>query len=146
MSRDHLEFIDFEGYDPKQYNMPYVPVIKVHSGKTVYLAGMTAAPVYHSHPHIPSEFDHIPEDPAEQARMTMENIREALRAAGGDLEHIVAMFRFIKDIDKNQDAINKVIASYLPYPRPTTTTVEVVRLATDPRLVLEITVVAVVPE
>lgn len=144
MSRDHLEFINYEGYDPK-LNMPYVPVVKVHGGKTVFLAGMTAAPVYHSHPHIPAEFDGIPSDPGEQARMTMENIRQALRAAGGDLEHIVAMFRFIRDIDKNQDAINKVIGQYLPEPRPTTTTVEVTQLATDPRLVLEITVIAVVP-
>lgn len=145
MSRDHLEFINYEGYDPK-YNMPYVPAIKVHGGKTVYLAGMTAAPVYHSHPHVPSEFDHVPDDPGEQARMTMENIRQALRACGGDLEHIVQMTRFIVNIDENQDAINKVIGSFFGDIRPTSTTVEVTQLATDPRLVLEVTVVAVVPE
>lgn len=144
MSRDHLEFIDYEGYDEK-LNMPYVPVIKVHGGKTVYIAGMTAAPVYHSHPHIPEEFDGIPLDPGEQARMTMENIGQALRAAGGGFEHIVQMMRFIKDVEKNQDAINKVVGSFLPKPRPTTTTVEVTGFATDPRILLEITVVAVVP-
>ena len=37
--------------------MPYAPAIKVTGGTTVYLAGVTAAPVYHHHPHRPEEFD-----------------------------------------------------------------------------------------
>jgi hypothetical protein len=36
--------------------MPYAPAIKVTGGTTVYLAGVTAAPVYHHHPHRPEEF------------------------------------------------------------------------------------------
>jgi enamine deaminase RidA (YjgF/YER057c/UK114 family) len=142
---DHFEIVEHEGNDPR-YNMPYVPAIKVHSGKTVYVSGVTAAPVYHSHPHVPAEFDSIPADPAEQARRTMEHLRLALRAAGGELADVVQMFRFVKDLDRNQDAINRVIGEYLGAHRPTTTTVEVVRLATDPRLVLEITATAVVPD
>jgi enamine deaminase RidA (YjgF/YER057c/UK114 family) len=140
----HFEVIHHEGYDPT-LNMPYVPAIVVHGGKTVYVAGVTAAPVYHSHPHVPSEFDAIPDDPAKQAAMTMANLRLALRAAGGDLGDIVQLTRFIKDLDRNQDAINRVMAEHLGEHRPTSTTVEVVRLATDPRLVLEVTAVAVVP-
>ena len=140
-----VEHIHLAGYDPS-LNMPYVPAIKVHAGKTVYVAGVTAAPVYHQHPHVPAEFDTIPADPAAQARMTMENLRTVLRAAGGDLRHIVQMFRFIKDLDRNQDAIGRAMGEFLGDPPPTTTTVEVVRLATDPRLVLEVTAVAVVPE
>jgi 2-iminobutanoate/2-iminopropanoate deaminase len=141
----HLEIVHHEGYDPA-LNMPYVPAIKVHGGKTVYVAGVTAAPVYHQHPHVASDFDAIPDDPAAQARMAMANLRLALRAAGGDLGDVVQLFRFIKDLDRNQDAINRVMADHLGEHRPTSTTVEVVRLATDPRLVLEITAVAVVPE
>jgi enamine deaminase RidA (YjgF/YER057c/UK114 family) len=142
---DHFEIVEHEGNDPR-YNMPYVPAIKVRSGKTVYVSGVTAAPVYHSHPHVPAEFDGIPADPAEQARLTMEHLRLALRAAGGDLADVVQMFRFVRDLDRNQDAINRVIGEYLGPHRPTTTTVEVVRLATDPRLVLEITATAIVPD
>jgi enamine deaminase RidA (YjgF/YER057c/UK114 family) len=140
----HFEVIHHEGYDPT-LNMPYVPAIVVHGGKTVYVAGVTAAPVYHQHPHVPSDFDAIPDDPAAQAAMTMANLRLALRAAGGDLGDIVQLTRFIKDLDRNQDAINRVMAEHLGEHRPTSTTVEVVRLATDPRLVLEVTAVAVVP-
>jgi 2-iminobutanoate/2-iminopropanoate deaminase len=131
--------------DPK-WHMPYTPAIKVHMGKTVYLAGVTAAPIYHSHPHIPAEFEHIPMDAGRQAEMTMDNMRQVLQAAGGELSDIVQLFRFIVDMEIHQDAINRVMARYFGTHRPTTTTVEVVRLATDPRLVLEITAVAVVPE
>ncbi|MFQ5611098.1 MAG: Rid family hydrolase [Anaerolineae bacterium] len=112
----------------------------------VFLAGVTAAPVYHSHPHIPAEFDHIPEDAAAQTEMTMENLRQVLKAAGGELTDIVQLFRFIVDQDRNQNAINAVMGRYLGDHRPASTSVEIVRLATDPRLVLELAAVAVVPE
>ena len=141
----HFELVHTADNDPK-WRMPYAPAIKVHSGKTVYVAGVTAAPVYHSHPHIAAEFDHLPADAGQQAAMTMDNLRHVLQAAGGDLSDVVQLFRSIVDLDKHQDAINQVMARYFGAHRPTTTTVEVVRLATDPRLLLEVTAVAVVPE
>ena len=141
----NVEIIHTEENDPK-WNMPYAPAIKVHSGKTVWIAGVTAAPVYHSHPHIQSEFDHIPEDAGQQAEMTMESLQKILRAAGGELTDIVQLFRFIVDMDKNQDAINATVGRYFGDYRPVSTTVEIVRLATDPRLVLELAAVAVVPD
>ena len=141
----HFELVHTADNDPK-WRMPYTPAIKVHTGKTVYLAGVTAAPVYHSHPHIAAEFDHLPTDAEQQTAMTMDNLRHVLRAAGGDLSDIVQLCRFIVAMDQHQDAINRIMARYFGEHRPTTTTVEVVRLATDPRLVLEVTAVAVVPE
>ena len=144
MSR-HLEFIHTEENDPK-YNMPYTPAIKVRGGSTVYIAGVTAAPVYHHHPHIASDFENIPLDPGEQAFMAMDNLRNVLEAAGGKLTDIVQIFRFIKDIDINQDTINKAMGQELGSHRATTTTVEVTRLATDPRLFVELAAIAVVPE
>ena len=141
----HLEMIHTEENDPL-YNMPYTPAIKVRSGATIYVAGVTAAPVYHHHPHIKTDFENIPLDAGEQTRMAMQNLRKVLQAAGGDLTDIVQLFRFICDIDKNQDAINKVMAEYVGEHRPTSTTVEVTRLATDDRLVVELAAVAVVAE
>ena len=37
-----VELIHTEENDPK-WNMPYTPAIKVHAGKTVYLAGLPAS-------------------------------------------------------------------------------------------------------
>lgn len=141
----HLEMIHTHENDPV-YNMPYTPAIKVHSGHTVYIAGVTAAPVYHHHPHIASDFENIPLDPGEQTRLAMDNLGRVIQAAGGDLSNIVQIFRFIRDIESNQDAVNKVVAELLGNHRPTSTTVEVSRLATDERLVVELAAVAVVPE
>ena len=140
-----VELIHTDQNDPK-WNMPYTPAVKVHSGKLVFLSGVTAAPVYHSHPHVESEFDNIPIDAAAQTAMTMENLEAVLDAAGGALTDLVQITRFIVDEARNQDDINRVMAEYLGDHRAATTSVEIIRVATDPRLVLELEGVAVVPE
>ena len=144
MARD-VELIHIEGNDPK-WNMPYTPAIKVRSGALVFLSGVTAAPVYHSHPHVPAEFSDIPEDAATQTELTMENLKTVLAASGGTLTDIVQLTRFIVDQDRNQDAINQVMGRYLGDHRAASTSVEVVRLATGPKFVLELEAVAVVDE
>ena len=140
-----IEFIHTDQNDPK-WNMPYAPAIKVHSGNLVFLSGVTAAQIYHSHPHLPTEFTLIPAGAAEQTAMAMENLKSILEAAGGTLSNLVQITRFIVDEETNQDDINRVMAEYLGDHRAATTSVEIVRLATDPRLVLELEAIAVVPE
>ena len=46
----HMEVIHHPDYD-KSVFMPFVPAIKIKSGKILWLAGTTALPVYHDHPH-----------------------------------------------------------------------------------------------
>lgn len=131
--------------DDPAWNMPYTPAIKVTGGSTIYVAGITAAPVYHSHPHRPSEFEDIPADAAAQAELALDNLEEVLAAAGAGLDDLVQLFRFIVDLDRNQDAINRVQNRRMSA-RATSTTVEVTRLATAPNLWLELTAVAVVAD
>lgn len=139
-----IEHIHTPGNDPK-WNMPYTPALKVTGGSLVFASGVTAAPIYHSHPHRPAEFDAIPDDPGEQAVLAMENLKTVIETAGGGLSDIVQLIRFMVDQEKNQDAINRVMGDYLGAHRSASTSVEVVRLATDPRLVLELQAIAVVP-
>jgi len=139
-----VEHIHIPGNDPK-WNMPYTPAIKVTGGSTVYVSGVTAAPVYHSHPHVPAEFADIPDDAATQTELTMTNLKTVLESAGAGLGDIVQLIRFMVDQDRNQDAINHVMGTHLGDHRPASTSVEVVRLATDPRLVLELQAIAMVP-
>ncbi len=49
-SGSHLEIIHHPNYD-KSVFMPFSPAIKIKSGKILWLAGGTALPVYHDHPH-----------------------------------------------------------------------------------------------
>ena len=139
------EYVHMAGVE-QGFNMPYTPAIKVSSGTTVYLSGVTAAPVYHSHPHVPAEFDHLDFSAAAQAEATMENLRATVEAAGGQLSDIVQVTRFMVDQAANQDAVNAVMARYWGDHRPASTSIEIPRLATDPRFILELEAVAVIAE
>ncbi len=123
--------------------MPYAPAITVTGGKTVFLAGVTAAPVYHHHPHRPEEFDRMPVDMEGQTRAALDQLRRGLESVGADFSDIVSANRFVTDLS-DQDSLNKVWAEYFGDNKPTTTTVQVVQLATDPRCLVEITAIAVI--
>jgi enamine deaminase RidA (YjgF/YER057c/UK114 family) len=121
--------------------MPYAPGIVVRRGHLLFLSGVTAAPVYHHHPHREEDFD-LPDSMAEQARLAMENLTKTLEAAGSGLDDLVMATRYLTDV-KEQDDLNRVWARYLDGHLPTTTTVEVSRLATHPRCKIEIAAIAV---
>ena len=121
--------------------MPYAPALLVRRGSLVFLSGVTAAPVYHSHPHRDEEFD-LPTGMREQAILTMENLKKTLEAAGCSLRDVVSATRYLTDAQE-QDDLNRVWADYLGDHLPTTTTVEVSRLATHARCKLEISAIAV---
>jgi 2-iminobutanoate/2-iminopropanoate deaminase len=137
----NIEVINWE--DAPEISMPYAPVIRASGGTTIYLAGVTATPVYHQHPHVPSEFDHIPTDMEGQARLIMENIKKGLEAAGADFDNVVAATRYFTDLSE-QDVFNRIWGEHFGEHKPTTTTVQIVQLATDPRCLVEVTVTAVI--
>src|SRR2546429_3133010 len=80
--------------------MPYAPAIKVKGGTTIYLAGVTAAPVYHHHPHRPEEFDAMPREMEGQARAALENLKRGLEAVGGGLGEVGTAARFRTDLSE----------------------------------------------
>jgi enamine deaminase RidA (YjgF/YER057c/UK114 family) len=121
--------------------MPYAPAIVVRRGNLVFLSGLTAAAVYHSHPHRDEEFD-LPATMREQAVLTMDNLKKTLEAAGCRLSDLVSATRYLTDVNE-QDELNAVWGTYLEGHLPTTTTVEVSRLATHARCKIEISAIAV---
>src|SRR5256886_4561596 len=124
--------------------MPYAPAIVVRRGNLVFLSGVTAAAVYHSHPHRDEEFD-LPATMREQAVLCMENLKKTLASAGATFADLVSATRFLTDVGE-QDDLNRVWGEYLGGHLPTTTTVEVSRLATHARCKLEISAIAVADE
>ena len=48
-----VEYVDWP--DALDVWTPYTPAVAVRGGRTVYFAGVTAAAVYHHHPHRPEE-------------------------------------------------------------------------------------------
>jgi enamine deaminase RidA (YjgF/YER057c/UK114 family) len=127
--------------DKTQVEMPYAPALLVRRGHLLFLSGLTAAPVYHSHPHREEEFD-LPRTMREQARLLMENLKTTLAAAGCTLADVVSATRYLTDVAE-QDDLNAIWGEYLGAHRPTTTTVEVSRLATHANCKVEISVIAI---
>ena len=142
-----FEYIQLPGTEPGSgTNQPFTSAIKVRSGSIVFLSGTVGAGP-HSHPHVAAEFDHLDFSTEAQAERVMESLKEMVEAAGGELTDIIQVTRFVRDVGANQDAINEAMNRYWgPDHRPASTTVEIVRLATDPRFVLEVEAVAVIAD
>ena len=142
-----IEYIDVSGTEAGSgTNTPFTSAIKVNAGSIVFLSGTVGAPP-HSHPHVPSEFDRLDFSPEAQTERVMESLQEMIRAAGGELTDIIQVTKFMRDLEANQDIVRDVMARYWgPDHRPASTTVEIVRLATDPRFILEVEAVAVIDD
>jgi len=143
-----FEYLHLPGTEAAEgANMPYSSAISVTGGRILFLSGTSGAPVPHSHPHDPTEFDHLDFSAQAAAERVMERIKLTVEAAGGDITDVIQVTRFVVDVAANQDAINEVMNRYWgPDHRPATTTVEIVRVAADPRFIFEAEAVAVIPD
>ena len=141
----NADVIHHEGYDPDIVS-PFVPAIRtVSNARLVFISGVTGAPVYHDHPHVPAVFDAMPSDAAGQVRNAFDHLDQALRASGCERHDVVNMIRFFTDIEGDQDVVNAYQKEWFGGHIPTSTTLQVSRLATDPRLLFEFHVVAAAP-
>lgn len=139
------DIIHHDGFDPGIVS-PFVPAIRVVSpARLVFISGVTGAPVYHDHPHVPEVFDAMPTDAEGQVVNAFDHLDQALTAAGCRREDVVNMIRFFTDVDADQNVVNAHQAAWFGGHIPTSTTVQVTRLATDPRLRFEFHVVAAAP-
>ena len=136
-----LDIVHHEGYDPA-IRSPYVPAIRAGRGGFVFLSGITAAPPYHDHPHVPEVFDTIPDNATEQMPLLLENLDRTLAAADCTRADVVNLIRFFTNVEEDQDVVNQLQARWFGGHVPTSTSVQVTRLATDPRLRIEIQAVA----
>jgi 2-iminobutanoate/2-iminopropanoate deaminase len=87
----------------------------------------------------------MPDNMEGQARVALEQLKKGLEAAGATFEDVVSAERFLTDMEE-QDDLNRVWAEFFGEAKPATTTVQVVRLATDPRCKIEINAIAIVGE
>jgi len=129
---DHLEIIHHPNYD-KSVFMPFSPAIKIKSGKILWLAGGTALPVYHDHPHKREQIlRHLPNDLEAQTRQTMDGIMETLKAAGASPKDVVHVFIFrarprMGDIGKASAVVKPYFAPHNHKPATTNMAVSSLR-------------------
>jgi len=143
-----FEYINLPGTEPAAgANMPFTSAISVRSGRILFLSGTSGAPVPHSHPHDPTEFDHLDFGAEAATVRVMDRIKRTVEAAGGQITDVIQVTKFVQDVAANQDVIREVMNRYWgPDHRPASTTIEIVRVAADPRFVLEVEAVAVIPD
>ncbi len=145
-SGNNLETIHHPNYD-KTVFMPFSPAIKINSGKILWLAGGTALPVYHDHPHKREQIlQYLTNDLEAQTRRTMDGIMETLKAANASPKDVVHVFIFrtrprMGDIGRSSAVVNSYFAPHNH--KPTTTNMAVLELG-EPEQLIEIQVVAVV--
>lgn len=120
------------------HSVNYSHVGVVTGGRTVYVSGQIA-------------FDHQNRlvgkgDLRAQAIRVFENLKECLAAAGANFHHVVKITTYVVGLTpQSAGVVREVRGHYFAGHRPTSTMVGVTALV-DPDLLIEIEVVAVVPE
>ena len=111
--------------------------VVVEAGKTIYLRGQCPQ-------NLDDGVDIDSHDPAEQARKVMENIRQLIEEAGGDMRHLVKLTVYLTDV-RHREAVYRVMGEYIRGVHPVCTGLVVQALA-RPNWLVEIDAIAVIPE
>ena len=83
-------------------------------------------------------------DPAEQTHKVMQNIRQLIQEAGGDMSHLVKLVVYITDV-RHREAVYRIMGSYIKGVYPVSTGLVVQALA-RPDWLVEIDATAVIPD
>ncbi len=83
-------------------------------------------------------------DPAEQTHKVMQNIRQLVTEAGGEMAHVVKLVVYITDI-RHREAVYRAMGEYIKGVHPVCTGLVVQALA-RPEWLVEIDATAVIPD
>ena len=107
---------------------PYSQAISTTPGRMLFTSGQIAI--------IPSTGKMQRGGVEEQTRQVMLNLRAVLQAAGGDLQNLVKVTIFLKNLE-DFGVVNAIYSSFLSSPYPARATVEVSRLPMDALVEIE---------
>ena len=83
-------------------------------------------------------------DPAEQTHKVMQNIRQLIKEAGGDMSHLVKLVVYITDV-RHRETVYRTMGNYIKGVYPVSTGLVVQALA-RPDWLVEIDATAVIPD
>lgn len=116
----------------RQHTNARMSQIVIHQN-TVYLAGQVAAD------------EDLDKDAGEQTRSTLAEIEKLLAQAGSDKTQVLSVTIYLKDIDADFAAMNRVWDQWLPAgTAPARATVEA-KLC-EPEILVEMSVIAAIPQ
>jgi 2-iminobutanoate/2-iminopropanoate deaminase len=124
-------------------NMAYAPAVEVlEPGGFLFIAGATASPLYHKHPHVPEEHV-LPHDMKEQTRRALANIKMVLDAKGLTWRDVVKITKYVTDM-RDMDDMYEVLTEHFGDHRPAGTLVAINNLSA-PGARIELDMIAALP-
>ena len=131
------KFNTSETYPEQNLDNDLCQAVVTQGGKTVYLRGQ-----------CPQNLDDArnidSHDPVEQTHKVMQNIRQLIQEAGGEMEHLVKVVVYITDV-RHREAVYRTMGVYIKGVFPVSTGLVVQALA-RPEWLVEIDATAVIPE
>lgn len=130
------KFNTAQTYPEQNLSNDLCQAVVTEGGKTVYLRGqcpqsLDTAENINSH------------DPVEQTHKVMQNIRQLIEEAGGEMAHLVKIVVYITDV-RHREAVYRTIGEYIEGVYPVSTGLVVSALA-RPEWLVEIDGTAVIP-
>ena len=111
--------------------------VVTHGGRTVWMRGQ-----------CPQSLDNATnidsQDPSDQTHKVMQNIRQLIEEAGGNMTHLVKIVVYITDTD-HREAVYRTMGEYIRGIHPVSTGLVVQSLA-RPEWLVEIDATAVIPD
>ncbi len=133
--------VDVRFLSPAGLSKPtgYSHVVAASGGTTVYVSGQVAFDVAGD---VVGEADY-----RRQAEQVFANLQLALAEAGAGFEHVVKVTYFVVGLTREVTLmLREVRSGYLSAERPPASTLVAVAGLVDPRLLIEVEAVAVIPE
>lgn len=126
-----------ETYPEQALDNDLCQAVVTHGGKTVWMRGQ-----------CPQNLDDAANldshDPVEQTHKVMQNIRQLIKEAGGQMEHLVKVVVYITDV-RHREAVYRTMGEYIQGVHPVSTGLVVQALA-RPEWLVEIDATAVIPD
>lgn len=131
------KFNTSDTYPEQKLDNDLCQAVITHGGKTVYLRGQCPQ-------NLDDAINLDSHDPAEQTHKVMQNIRQLINEAGGDMQHLVKLVVYITDV-RHREAVYRTMGEYIKDVYPVSTGLVVSALA-RPEWLVEIDATAVIPE
>ena len=138
MAHDRIrKFNTGDTYPEQNLDNDLCQAVVTQGGKTVWMRGQ-----------CPQNLDDAKNidshDPAEQTHKVMQNIRQLVTEAGGEMTHVVKLVVYITDI-RHRGAVYRTMGEYIKGVHPVCTGLVVQALA-RPEWLVEIDATAVIPD
>lgn len=126
-----------ETYPEQALDNDLCQAVVTQGGKTVWMRGQCPQ-------NLDDAVNLDSHDPVEQTHKVMQNIRQLIHEAGGQMEHLVKVVVYITDV-RHREAVYRTMGEYIQGVHPVSTGLVVQALA-RPEWLVEIDATAVIPD